>query len=209
MKESVLDVLMYLFETYFDAELETDPEPDRDSSRKSSARRFHDREIEPSARMARRLERIRSGPDADRRALASIASSSARAGAARQRVPRLYSVPRAHRHPAARAAGTRHRPAAGARPRGDRRRADEMGRDDGAVQSAGPEKAYARMEDSSSRPLRPGCTEAHARIATPARDCYRDATAGTATAVFVFYGAEEPRHRRIACEGADHREVSR
>ena len=31
MKESVLDILIYLFENYFDAELESAPEPDRDT----------------------------------------------------------------------------------------------------------------------------------------------------------------------------------
>ena len=31
MKESVLDILIYLFENYFDAELELAPEPDRDT----------------------------------------------------------------------------------------------------------------------------------------------------------------------------------
>ncbi|HEX2492754.1 MAG TPA: DUF494 domain-containing protein [Steroidobacter sp.] len=30
MKESVLDILIYLFENYFDADLESAPEPDRD-----------------------------------------------------------------------------------------------------------------------------------------------------------------------------------
>ena len=31
MKESVLDILIYLFENYFDADLESAPEPDRDT----------------------------------------------------------------------------------------------------------------------------------------------------------------------------------
>lgn len=33
MKESVLDILIYLFENYFDADLECAPEPDRDTLR--------------------------------------------------------------------------------------------------------------------------------------------------------------------------------
>ena len=35
MKESVLDILIYLFENYFDADLESAPEPDRETSRTS------------------------------------------------------------------------------------------------------------------------------------------------------------------------------
>ena len=33
MKESVLDILIYLFENYFDADLDCAPEPDRDTLR--------------------------------------------------------------------------------------------------------------------------------------------------------------------------------
>ena len=31
MKETVLDILIYLFENYFDADIESAPEPDRDT----------------------------------------------------------------------------------------------------------------------------------------------------------------------------------
>ena len=45
MKENVLDVLMYLFETYIDAE--EDPEPDRHALRTElEDAGFHDREID-------------------------------------------------------------------------------------------------------------------------------------------------------------------
>ena len=45
MKENVLDVLMYLFETYIDAE--EDPEPDRNALRAElEDAGFHDREID-------------------------------------------------------------------------------------------------------------------------------------------------------------------
>ena len=47
MKESVLDILIYLFENYFDAELESAPEPDRDTLKDELERAgFSEREVE-------------------------------------------------------------------------------------------------------------------------------------------------------------------
>jgi Smg protein len=46
MKESVLDILIYLFENYFDAELELAPEPDRDTLKDELERAgFSEREV--------------------------------------------------------------------------------------------------------------------------------------------------------------------
>jgi Smg protein len=46
MKESVLDILIYLFENYFDADLESAPEPDRDSLKDELERAgFSEREV--------------------------------------------------------------------------------------------------------------------------------------------------------------------
>ena len=46
MKESVLDILIYLFENYFDAELELAPEPDRDTLKEELERAgFSEREV--------------------------------------------------------------------------------------------------------------------------------------------------------------------
>ena len=47
MKESVLDILIYLFENYFDADIESAPEPDRDALKDELERAgFADREVE-------------------------------------------------------------------------------------------------------------------------------------------------------------------
>jgi Smg protein len=46
MKESVLDILIYLFENYFDAELSAAPEPDRDTLKDELERAgFSEREV--------------------------------------------------------------------------------------------------------------------------------------------------------------------
>lgn len=46
MKESVLDILIYLFENYFDAELQSAPEPDRDTLKDELERAgFSEREV--------------------------------------------------------------------------------------------------------------------------------------------------------------------
>jgi Smg protein len=46
MKESVLDILIYLFENYFDADLELAPEPDRDTLKEELERAgFSEREV--------------------------------------------------------------------------------------------------------------------------------------------------------------------
>jgi len=47
MKESVLDILIYLFENYFDAELESEPEPDRGTLKDELERAgFAERDVE-------------------------------------------------------------------------------------------------------------------------------------------------------------------
>src|SRR5215510_4565442 len=47
MKESVLDILIYLFENYFDTDLECAPEPDRDTLKDELERAgFSEREVE-------------------------------------------------------------------------------------------------------------------------------------------------------------------
>ena len=47
MKENVLDVLIYLFENYFDADLESEPEPNRDTLKEELERAgFAEREVE-------------------------------------------------------------------------------------------------------------------------------------------------------------------
>ena len=47
MKESVLDILIYLFENYFDADIESAPEPDRDTLKDELERAgFSEREVE-------------------------------------------------------------------------------------------------------------------------------------------------------------------
>jgi Smg protein len=46
MKESVLDILIYLFENYFDADLDLAPEPDRDTLKDELERAgFSEREV--------------------------------------------------------------------------------------------------------------------------------------------------------------------
>jgi Smg protein len=46
MKESVLDILIYLFENYFDADIELAPEPDRDTLKEELERAgFSEREV--------------------------------------------------------------------------------------------------------------------------------------------------------------------
>ena len=46
MKESVLDILIYLFENYFDADLESAPEPDRETLKDELERAgFSEREV--------------------------------------------------------------------------------------------------------------------------------------------------------------------
>ena len=47
MKESVLDILIYLFENYFDADIESAPEPDRDTLKDELERAgFSEREVD-------------------------------------------------------------------------------------------------------------------------------------------------------------------
>lgn len=47
MKESVLDILIYLFENYFDADIESAPEPDRDTLKEELERAgFSESEVE-------------------------------------------------------------------------------------------------------------------------------------------------------------------
>lgn len=74
MKESVLDILIYLFENYFDADLETAPETDRDTLKDELERAgFAEREVE---RALEWLEGLAADPD---RGLAAGAGPTARA----------------------------------------------------------------------------------------------------------------------------------
>ena len=72
MKESVLDILIYLFENYFDADLESAPEPDRDTLKDELERAgFSEREV---GRALEWLEQLSADPQ--------------RAGAHRRRIAR-------------------------------------------------------------------------------------------------------------------------
>src|SRR5690606_8266605 len=56
MKESVLDILIYLFENYFDADIESAPEPDRDTLKDELERAgFSEREIERALEWLQKL----------------------------------------------------------------------------------------------------------------------------------------------------------
>jgi Smg protein len=60
MKESVLDILIYLFENYFDADLESAPEPDRETLKDELERAgFSEREV---ARALEWLEQLSADP---------------------------------------------------------------------------------------------------------------------------------------------------
>jgi Smg protein len=60
MKESVLDILIYLFENYFDADLESAPEPDRDVLKDELERAgFSERDV---ARALEWLEQLSEDP---------------------------------------------------------------------------------------------------------------------------------------------------
>ena len=73
MKESVLDILIYLFENYFDAELDCAPEPDRDTLRDELERAgFSEREV---GRALEWLEQL----SADPHRAGAIANPGARA----------------------------------------------------------------------------------------------------------------------------------
>jgi Smg protein len=61
MKESVLDILIYLFENYFDADLDCAPEPDRDTLRDELERAgFSEREV---GRALEWLEQLSADPN--------------------------------------------------------------------------------------------------------------------------------------------------
>ena len=61
MKESVLDILIYLFENYFDAELSVAPEPDRDTLKEELERAgFSEREV---SRALEWLEQLCADPE--------------------------------------------------------------------------------------------------------------------------------------------------
>jgi Smg protein len=61
MKESVLDILIYLFENYFDTDLESAPEPDRDTLKDELERAgFSEREV---ARALEWLEQLSEDPE--------------------------------------------------------------------------------------------------------------------------------------------------
>lgn len=81
MKESVLDILIYLFENYFDAELELAPEPDRDTLKDELERAgFSEREV---GRALEWLEQLCADPE---RAGAIPPSRSIRVFDAREQV---------------------------------------------------------------------------------------------------------------------------
>jgi Smg protein len=81
MKESVLDILIYLFENYFDAELELAPEPDRDTLKEELERAgFSEREV---GRALEWLEQLCADPE---RAGAIPPSRSIRVFDAREQV---------------------------------------------------------------------------------------------------------------------------
>lgn len=81
MKESVLDILIYLFENYFDAELELAPEPDRDTLKDELERAgFSEREV---GRALEWLEQLCTDPE---RAGAIPPSRSIRVFDAREQV---------------------------------------------------------------------------------------------------------------------------
>ena len=138
MKESVLDILIYLFENYFDGELDEGFEPDRETLKQELEHAgFAARDVE---RALGWLEELATSPV--RAELGSTARAirifdALRAGASRHGLSRLSRASRADRHPVADAARAGHRPADGARRRRDRHRKAEMGRTDGAIQSAG------------------------------------------------------------------------
>lgn len=63
MKENVLDVLMYLFETYIDA-YEDEPDPDRGALREELEKAgFHDREIDKALKWLDDLSASQNSPD--------------------------------------------------------------------------------------------------------------------------------------------------
>jgi Smg protein len=81
MKESVLDILIYLFENYFDAEREATPEPDRDTLKDELERAgFSEREV---GRALEWLEQLCADPE---RAGAIPPSRSIRVFDAREQV---------------------------------------------------------------------------------------------------------------------------
>ena len=176
MKESVLDILIYLFENYFDAELELAPNPTATRSRKS-----WNGPVSPNAKStgpwngSSSCARTRSAPDDPALALDSRVRR-ARAGAARHRLPRLHPASGEHRHRQRGAARAGDRPAAGARSAADRHRAGEVGGADGAVQPARPGKRI-RADGGSGirRATRTRCTERR----HPTKSCQapRDRTA--------------------------------
>jgi Smg protein len=72
MKESVLDILIYLFENYFDADIELAPEPDRDTLKDELERAgFSEREV---GRALEWLEQLCADPERARFDLATARS---------------------------------------------------------------------------------------------------------------------------------------
>ena len=205
MKESVLDILIYLFENYFDADLESAPEPDRDALKD---------ELERAGFLGTRS-----------RTCAGMARAIVRRSAARRRRCR-------HR-----ARSAIFDPSEQARLDTDCRGYILYLENIGILNAAqrelvidrllaldakqidieqvkwvvlmvlfsqpGQESAYLRMEDLVFEDDWMPCTEVGESIRA---DVDQSAAANRG---FFFYGAEESRHRRIACQGEDHQEVSR
>ena len=189
MKESVLDILIYLFENFFDAELEWLPNPTATRSKKSSSR-----PASPNAKSAAPWSGSRAvcGPGARRGD--GTASRSMRVFDAREqvrldtRLPRLHSAPGEHRHRQRGAARAGDRPAAGAR-----RRQIDIEQVKWVVlmvlfSQPGQENAYLRMEDLVFDGRRKRCTERQSARTTSER---RGREPAAATERFHFiYGAE-------------------
>ena len=148
MKESVLDILIYLFENYFfDADLESAPEPDRDALKDELQRAgFPEREV---GRALEWLEQLSADPE---RAGAIPASRAIRIliRANRLGLTRIaadtFCIWRTSAFSTPHNANC-HRSPARARCEADRHRAGKVGRTDGAVQSTWPGErvsAYGR-----------------------------------------------------------------
>ena len=126
MKENVLDVLMYLFETYIDAEEE--PEPDQNELRDELSRAgFGDTEID------RALDWLDGLTDNHDKFICNPHLQRYRNRSARCRLPGLHFLPRTDRDPVATAARNSHRPPPCTRNARHRCRADQVGSPHGFI----------------------------------------------------------------------------
>ena len=135
MKESVLDVLMYLFESY--VESHDEPEPNRHELKQELGRAgFHDLEIERALDWLDGLNTSGAGnaPKNTAFRVFDVAEQERLDATSRGYLLQLEQI--GILQPAQRELVIDR--LAGARQRGDRRRADQVGRDDGAIQSTRP-----------------------------------------------------------------------